>query len=76
MSNHNPPKILSLASEKLTADHKVFLLDLKENEGGRFIKITEDIGGYCETIMIPMFAAKEFHALLGKLLEIEATLQK
>ena len=66
----NPP----LASEKLAIDRKVFFLDLKENDRGRFIKITEDVGGRRDTIMVPMAAVKEFHELLGRLLEYEATL--
>ena len=68
----NPP----LASEKFTIDRKVFFLDLKENERGRFIKITEDVGGRRDTIMLPMAGAKEFHELLGRLLEFEATLSE
>lgn len=68
----NPP----LASEKLAIDRKIFFLDLKENDRGRFIKITEDVGGRRDTIMVPMAAGKEFHELLGRLLEYEATLQE
>ena len=38
---HNPP----LHSEKIITDRKTFFLDLKENDCGRFIKITEDVRG-------------------------------
>ena len=34
-----------LASEKIQVDRKVFFLDLKENQRGRFLKITEDVSG-------------------------------
>ena len=34
-----------IASEKVSIDRKMFFLDLKENQRGRFLKITEDVGG-------------------------------
>jgi len=74
MSYHNPVPSLPLASEKLTTDRKVFFLDLKENDRGRFIKITEDVGGRRDTIMLPIGAAKDFHEMLGRLVEFETTL--
>ena len=74
MSIQNPIPNPPLASEKLTIDRKIFFLDLKENDRGRFIKITEDVGGRRDTIMVPMAAVKEFHELLGRLLEYETTL--
>ena len=45
MINSNTPHKIDdpLASEKVQVDRKVFFLDLKENERGRFLKITEDV---------------------------------
>ncbi|MDB4804847.1 RNA-binding protein [Akkermansiaceae bacterium] len=31
----------------------MFFLDLKENQRGRVVKITEDVGGNRDTIMVP-----------------------
>jgi hypothetical protein len=42
-----------IASEKVAHERKVFFLDLKENQRGRFLKITEDVGGRRDTIMLP-----------------------
>ena len=42
-----------LHTEKILADRKVFFLDLKENQRGRGVKITEDVGGNRDTIMVP-----------------------
>ena len=42
-----------IASEKVTIDRKIFFIDLKENQRGRFMKITEDVGGRRDTIMLP-----------------------
>lgn len=42
-----------LHTEKILADRKIFFLDLKENARGRVIKITEDVSGNRDTIMVP-----------------------
>lgn len=47
-------------TEKVFTDRKIFFLDLKENDRGRFVKITEDVRGRRDTIMIPADALDEF----------------
>ncbi len=42
-----------LHTEKIISDRKTFFLDLKENRRGQVVKITEDVGGNRETIMVP-----------------------
>ena len=63
-----------IASEKMVVGRKVFFLDLKENNRGRFLKVTEDVSGRRDTIMIPAEALEEFHQLLGRLIQFEAKL--
>ena len=53
---HNPP----LHTEKIVTDRKIFFLDLKENDRGRVLKITEDVRGRRDTIMLPVEALREF----------------
>jgi hypothetical protein len=53
---HSPP----LHTEKVVTDRKIFFLDLKENERGRVLKITEDVRGRRDTIMVPVEALREF----------------
>lgn len=60
-----------LASEKITIDRKIFFLDLKENSRGRFLKITEDVGGRRDTIMLPSAAFRDFADALDRLIELE-----
>ncbi|HWB59529.1 MAG TPA: PUR family DNA/RNA-binding protein [Chthoniobacteraceae bacterium] len=60
-----------LASEKITIERKIFFLDLKENNRGRFLKITEDVGGRRDTIMLPAEAFQDFADALLRLVEIE-----
>ena len=63
-----------IASEKIVNDRKVFFLDLKENQRGRFLKITEDVGGRRDTIMLPAAAFHDFVEALARLIEFEAKL--
>ena len=49
-----------LHTEKVVTDRKIFFLDLKENDRGRFVKITEDVRGRRDTIMVPIESLDEF----------------
>lgn len=59
----------ALHSEKIVTERKTFFLDLKENERGRFIKITEDVRGRRDTIMLPIETANDFAEALDRVLE-------
>ena len=76
MTNSNIPERTDdpLASERIQVDRKIFFLDLKENQRGRFLKITEDVGGRRDTIMLPASALQEFVAALTRILDIEQRL--
>jgi hypothetical protein len=67
---HSPP----IASEKIVNDRKIFFVDLKENNRGRFLKITEDVAGRRDTIMVPMEVLPEFMSALERLIEYEGQL--
>jgi hypothetical protein len=76
MINYNTPHKMDepLASEKVQVDRKVFFLDLKENERGRFLKITEDVSGRRDTIMLPASGFQDFIDALTRIVEIEQRL--
>ena len=59
-----------LHTEKILADRKVFFLDLMENARGKVVKITEDVSGNRDTIMVPAEILGDFIAALQ---DIEAT---
>ena len=63
-----------LASEKIAVERKIFFLDLKENQRGRFLKITEDVGGRRDTIMLPATAFRDFAEAFARLVEYERNL--
>jgi hypothetical protein len=64
----------ALASEKIQVDRKVFFLDLKENQRGRFLKITEDVSGRRDTIMLPASGLQSFIEALHRIVEFEQQL--
>lgn len=68
--SHTPP----LMTEKIVTDRKQFFLDLKENARGRVVKITEDVRGRRDTIMVPMETLQEFCDALNRILDHERTL--
>ncbi len=59
-----------LHTEKILADRKTFYLDLKQNARGMVVKITEDVGGNRDTIMVPAEILGDFIAALT---DIQAT---
>lgn len=61
----------ALHTEKIVTDRKTFFLDLKENERGRFIKITEDVRGRRDTIMVPIECVNEFLDALENIVEAD-----
>lgn len=55
MKNHD-----LLHTEKIIADRKTFYLDLKENARGKVVKITEEVSGNRDTIMVPAEVLGDF----------------
>ena len=64
----------SLMSEKIQIERKQFYFDLKENPRGRFLKITEDVGGRRDTIIIPSTGLDLFREKIEQV--IRADVQK
>ena len=67
---NSPP----LITEKLVTDRKIFFIDLKENNRGRVLKITEDVRGRRDTIMVPVEMLTELHDALGRIIDYERSL--
>lgn len=42
-----------LFSERVQIERKQFFFDFKENDNGRFLKVTEEVGGHRDSIIIP-----------------------
>jgi len=67
---YDPP----LLTEQIQTDRKTFFVDLKENDRGRFLKITEDVSGHRDTIIVPMEAVPDLVSALSRILDAEATI--
>lgn len=61
----------TLRSEKVQIERKTFFLDLKENERGRFLRITEDVGGRRDRIIMPATGMEDFARALDDLIVFE-----
>jgi len=54
----------TLKSDKVQIERKTFLFSLKENPRGRFLRITEDVGGRRDTIIIPAPGLEDFKRII------------
>ena len=59
----------ALISEKIQVERKIFFFDLKENDRGRFLKITEDVSGRRDTIIVPAAGLADFAQALNSIVE-------
>lgn len=54
-----------LRSEKIQIERKTFQFTLKENPRGRFLRITEDVGGRRDSIIVPAPGLEAFRQTLA-----------
>ena len=59
----------TLKSDKVQIERKTFVFTLKENPRGRFLRITEDVGGRRDTIIIPAPGLDDFKKLLDDMVQ-------
>ncbi|MDA0577338.1 MAG: DNA-binding protein [Verrucomicrobia bacterium] len=55
-----------LFSEQVQVERKLFSFALRENPRGRFLRITEDVGGRRDTVIIPATGLGQFRELLDR----------
>ncbi|HEU6446820.1 MAG TPA: PUR family DNA/RNA-binding protein [Verrucomicrobiae bacterium] len=59
----------TLKSEKIQIERKTFVFTLKENPRGRFLRITEDVGGRRDNIIIPSTGLEEFKKVVDEMVK-------
>lgn len=59
-------------SERLQIERKQFFFDFKENANGRFLRITEDVGGHRDTIIVPATGLQLFRENLDHIIAVDA----
>lgn len=61
-----------ILSERLQIERKHFFFDFKENASGRFLRITEDVGGHRDTIIVPATGLQLFRESLDHIIAVDA----
>ena len=61
-----------LLCERIRIERKVFSFDLRENPRRRFLRITEDVGGRRDAIVIPASGLEEFREIIDRVMDADA----
>src|SRR5437763_14680818 len=59
----------TLKTDKIQIERKTFVFALKENPRGRFLRITEDVSGRRDTIIIPAPGLEDFKKILDEMVK-------
>ena len=59
-----------IESKQLQIERKLFQVELRENDRGRFLRITEEAHGRRNTIIVPSTGVHEFTAVIGQVLAL------
>jgi hypothetical protein len=60
-----------LLLEKVKVERKVFTFNLRENPRGRFLRITEDVGGRRDAIVIPASGLKDVRDIIERVIQAD-----
>lgn len=67
---HVPEETLKV--ERIQVERKTFVFALKENPRGRFLRITEDVGGRHDTVIVPSTGLEEFKKVIDEMVKASA----
>jgi len=59
----------TLRTDKIQVERKTFVFALKENPRGRFLRITEDVGGRRDTIIVPSTGLDDFKKMVDAMVK-------
>ena len=62
-----------IAAQELQIERKHFYIEFRENDRGRFLRITEEAHGRRNTIIVPSTGLDEFSATLDEVLDAVAS---
>ena len=62
----------TLKTDKIQVERKTFAFALKENSRGRFLRITEDVGGRRDTIIVPATGLEDFRRVVEDMARLSA----
>src|SRR5712671_6394719 len=59
----------TIKTDRVQIERKTFVFALKENPRGRFLRITEDVSGRRDTIIIPAPGLEDFRKILDDMVK-------
>ena len=59
----------SVPIQSLRIERKLFTLEIRENPRGQFLRITEEVGGRRDAVVIPLSGLEQFREALDKIIE-------
>jgi len=62
----------TLRTERIQIERKTFVFSLKENPRGRFLRITEDVSGRRDTIIIPAPGLADFKKIVDEMVKVSS----
>ena len=68
-SEPRPAVESTLKTGQVQIERKTFIFSLRENPRGRFLRITEDVGGRHDNIIIPATGLDEFRRVLDEMVK-------
>ncbi len=66
---HMDGQAKTIKSGKIEVERKSFFFDLKENDRGRFLRITEDVRGRRDTIIVPAPGLEDFRKMIEEMID-------
>ena len=63
----------TLRSEKIQIERKTFVFTLKQNPRGRFLRITEDVAGRRDTIIVPAPGLEDFRRMVEEMAQVASS---
>ena len=65
----------TLHTAEIQIERKLFIFTLKENPRGRFLRITEDVGGRRDTIIVPSTGLVDFKRIVDEMVQMADEIQ-
>jgi hypothetical protein len=60
-----PSQDTTIKTERLQVERKTFVIALKENDRGRFLRIVEESNGHRDMIIVPSTGLEDFNKILS-----------
>ncbi len=62
---------IEIHKEEIPVERKTFAFSLRQNPRGRFLKITEEVGGHRDTIIMPSTGLQHLRSVIDNLIEAD-----